>query len=62
MKKRFQSNAEWEGLAGIRVSTDTHYSYEAAQMVCDALEEEGLGGDGRVFPIRTWVSDFKEAE
>lgn len=58
--KKYQSNAEWPDETGIGITTDTHYSYEAASGVCDILEEEGLGGDGEVFPLRTWVSNITE--
>lgn len=55
------SNAEWprqvyRGIDGSGITTDTHSSEYAAQCVCEALEREGFGGEGKHFPIRTWVS------
>lgn len=61
MKDRFQSNAKWpldvyRGMDGSGISTDTHQTYEQAQAVCDGLKREGFGGQGKDFPISTWVS------
>lgn len=37
------------------ISTDTHLSYEAAQWVCRELNLSGFGGDGKIFPINTFI-------
>jgi hypothetical protein len=36
-------------------STDTHHSEEAARAVCGMLRRNGLGGDGKIFPLKTDV-------
>lgn len=56
------SHAIWPKDAGIHLgnedneSTDTHGSREAAEAVCQMLEDRGFGGDGNVFPVKTWVT------
>lgn len=65
--RKYQSNAKWPnhvsgGITSDNVSTDTHHTYKAANAVCKALEENGLGGDGEVFPIETWVSNVDESK
>ena len=58
--KYYKSNAQWsEGMMDgfdNDISTDKHGTESMAQCVCRALEREGFGGEGKVFPIRTWVS------
>lgn len=57
--KRFKSNAEWpKGTCDFldNVSEDKHSTYEEAKAVCSMLERDGHGGDGEIFPLRTWVS------
>lgn len=65
--KRHQSNALWpddvrlggyDGVYG-NISTDTHQTREQAEAVCAALERDGLGGDRKRFPLRTWVSGIE---
>ena len=41
-------------------STDRHLNKEEAESVCRGLERDGLGGNKKVFPIKTEV--FKEQE
>lgn len=59
--KKYTSNARWpQGtLNGYNndVSTDTHETKQAAECVCEALEDEGFGGDGIVFPVETWWAE-----
>ena len=57
---RFKSCAEWpEGsLATTRsnnITVDFHRTKEAATAVCRMLDRDGLGGEGKIFPTRTWV-------
>lgn len=61
------SHAQWPSpavqLGNIdNVSTDSHGSQEEAQAICHALEKRGFGGDGKIFPIRTWWSKAPEKE
>ena len=42
------------------ISTDKHTTEEQAVAVCEALEREGLGGMGQVFPVSTYVREFKD--
>ena len=38
-------------------TTDTHgNNKDGAEGACSLLHEHGAGGNGRVFPIRTWVT------
>ena len=60
---KYQSNVRWpkgQFPFGNDVSTDKHRDKESAQCVCDALEKEGWGCEGRVFPVKTWVSEIKQ--
>jgi hypothetical protein len=36
-------------------TSDEHDTREQAQAVCDMLEREGFGGEGKMFPVKTWV-------
>lgn len=36
-------------------SVDTHRSKEAAEAVCRGVMREGLGGEGKIFPISVQV-------
>ena len=58
--KEWKSCAEWPAGALHLASDDNttrdgHDTEDAAQSVCRALERGGLGGDGVLFPVRTWV-------
>ena len=60
------SNAQWpEGSICQRrandKTTDYHLTEAAARAVCRMLERDGLGGEGKVFPLRTWVDDTSNA-
>lgn len=37
------------------ISEDTHDTKEQAEAVCRMLERDGFGGNGQIFPIRTWI-------
>lgn len=54
------SHAEWpkEVCTGEEpnCSHDSHSSQRHAQAVCDALARQGLGGERKIFPLRTWTS------
>lgn len=57
-RTEFKSCAEWpEGTFSLCNNTtrDTHATAEAAEAVCMLLRRNGAGGEGKVFPIRTWV-------
>lgn len=43
-------------------STDNHDTKKAASLVCEALEREGLGGVGNVFPLETYVRYVRNNE
>lgn len=36
-------------------SSDTHETREQAQGVVDLLKKNGLGGEGKIFPIQAWI-------
>ena len=60
-KKEWTSNAQWpEGsfkrTCSGQKSTDFHLTEAAAKAVCNMLERDGLGGEGEIFPLRTWVA------
>ena len=55
------SHAEWpEGTATLSWNRtfDHHFTKKEAQSVCDRLNDEGFGGDGLIFPIKTWVTEL----
>lgn len=59
--KNYRSHARWAdnvftNINGDHISTDDHYSEDEARVVCKRLREEGFGGDGKDFPIETWVT------
>lgn len=60
--EKTQSNALWpNGTSvgcpwGTQITRDSHHSQATAQAVCDMLMVEGFGGDGKVFPVKVWVS------
>jgi hypothetical protein len=41
-------------------SEDTHHSEEAAAAVCSMLRRNGLGGDRKIFPLKTDVQPVFE--
>lgn len=58
----WQSNVLWPAgvcstAYGDNISTDTHMTRDAAMKVCRALHMDGFGGEGKVFPIVSWVSE-----
>jgi hypothetical protein len=63
MNKTHKSFAEWPKgtlCLGDTVTTDSHYSEKEALSVCRILEREGFGGNGKVFPIKTWVEPIEK--
>lgn len=63
----WKSCAQWpldvyKGMYGDGISTDTHINKEAARAVCSALEAEGFGGEGKHFPIKTWIAPAWECQ
>ncbi len=60
--KKFKSCAEWpkELAVANNISTDNHDTESQAKAVCRMLERDGFGGNGEIFPIRTWVEPIKE--
>lgn len=62
-KKRFRSHAQWPKGAvrqqrAANHTTDGHETEAAAQAVCRMLERDGLGGEGEIFPLKTWTEDL----
>ncbi len=61
MIKRYISKALWPEDSGIKdkygrpESKDSHDTEAQAKAVCRALGRDGFGGEGKVFPIKTWV-------
>ena len=60
-EQEYRSNAQWpKGTCGGHrgdCSSDIHWSKGCAEGVCALLEREGFGGEGKVFPIKTWVDE-----
>lgn len=55
---KFKSCAQWpkgQYPSGNDITTDEHETEAAAKSICRALEQDGWGGEGKVFPIRTWT-------
>ena len=61
---RWRSVVEWpEEVSTGRspnVSTDEHRNKESAEYVCKRLEKEGMGLEGKLYPISTRVEQVKE--
>jgi hypothetical protein len=62
---KWDSFAEWPKGSIVQsrandITTDTHLTEPAAQAVCRMLERDGLGGEGKIFPLRTWVEPCQE--
>jgi len=61
---RFYSYAEWDkhipGFHQRNTTRDEHDTQRQAEAVCDALKRDGLGGEGKFFPLRTWTELIKE--
>jgi len=61
--KIYRSKAQWPD-GSIKqprandITTDFHSSLSFAKAVCKMLETDGLGGDGKIFPIITWVDEI----
>lgn len=60
--KKFTSNAKWPENKYTKllafdnyITSDKHETAEQAQAVCEALEKDGLGGEGNVYPSETYV-------
>jgi hypothetical protein len=47
--------AYWGDDAPTEITTDEHDTYKAAAGVCEMLETDGYGGEGKLFPISTTV-------
>lgn len=61
---QWKSIAEWpEGTTsdsyGRCRSEDTHDTRNQALGVCVLLNKWGFGGDGRTFPVKTWIEEVK---
>jgi hypothetical protein len=54
----WKSHAEWPEHPDVYVkeSDDSHPTEEAARAVCRMLERKGMGGERKIFPVRTWVT------
>lgn len=50
---KYKSFAKWKHVDD--VTEDTHRTEEQALAVCRMLENEGWGGEGVEFPVKTWV-------
>lgn len=59
MNNKYVSNAKWSDEVSTgtldNVSKDYHRTEEQAENVCRMLKKRGLGGEGKIFPIKTWV-------
>jgi hypothetical protein len=63
---RYRSFAEWPAETftaadGSHVSTDDHFTEDAAKAVCGMLMRYGFGGNGPR-PLRTWVEELATGE
>jgi len=63
--KKWKSNAEWDksipGFHQNQITTDMHETKEQAEHVCKLLRTDGLGQEGRFFPVKTWVEEIHES-
>lgn len=63
---KWTSNAQWPkgSICQRRANdktTDSHLTEAAAGAVCRMLARDGLGGEGKVFPLRTWVENTPDS-
>lgn len=60
---KFKSIIYWPNTVSLgtvdNTSEDTHDSFDAAAAVCDMIEQQGFGGEGKIFPIKTLVKPVK---
>ena len=52
------SNAQWPKgtiAGGNDITSDEHLTVGAANAACERLERKGFGGEGKIFPLNTWV-------
>ena len=55
---RWLSCTRWPHMLGFlnnNMTTDEHGTKEQAEAVCMMLTRDGLGGEGKIYPLRTWV-------
>jgi len=59
--KKWKSVAIWDTCLGFHenMTTDLHETSGQAEAVCRLLEKEGLGGEGRFYPISTRVEPVR---
>lgn len=62
--RRWRSVAVWPasvtGLGNIQnESTDEHETESKAQFICGMLRRQGLGGEGKIFPLSTRVEPIE---
>ena len=65
--KAYISHARWPadvytGIDGTSISKDKHGTPEEAHAVCERLKRDGFGGEGKHFPISTWVLEVEASE
>ena len=61
---RWLSCARWPHTLGFlnnNTTTDEHDTKEQAEAVCMMLTRNGLGGEGRIYPLQTWVEQRPNA-
>lgn len=58
---RWQSVVEWPKGMALAQSTDTHDTLEQAEAVIDIIKRDGMGGEGKIFPVRTWVKPVDDS-
>lgn len=57
---RYKSCAKWpEGTCDFsnNVTRVVEPDKVAAEIVCKKLERSGFGGEGKVFPLKTWIEE-----
>jgi hypothetical protein len=63
---KWKSKAMWPHDKGLclnniqNITEDQHGNKRSAQITCQMLEADGFGGDGKIFPIVTWVEPIIE--
>lgn len=59
--KLFKSCAQWPFTLEVgsedHITKDLHYTRKEAECICSLLEKEGFGGEGKIFPIKTWIEE-----
>ena len=44
----------------MNITEDSHESERAARFIAQRLDQDGFGGDRKIFPVATWIEPIIE--